>query len=282
MIISLLIAASQALPAYPDAWILKLERGKPVQQLRASFQRSQVVSNEPVKASLDWAHYGSMSDGQIVAFYSREAPDRSKAGQIHLIGPSGKRVKAVSMPKPFDGGKHAFRGEQLWPPVLEASYYDAKLSAFQRSLLVMDAKGHWNKFQNATKAISGRHPNELFIGFIEGGTLSGAGKLAKVAIVDRKTGSQRIVSGGEFRSVLWPSAKAAFDLWGAVAFFINPVSWPGFPTDPAYVMSGLGQYTDEEDMTAGKSAVFFPNGKMIEKYYHGSPLIATTVRGNTM
>ncbi len=146
----------------------------------------------------------------------------------------------------------------------------------------MDKSGQWHNFPHSTRAIQGRHQDELFLGTIEGGFFSPSAKLTKVLIVDKQSGKGRAVSAASFRSVLWPAARAAYDRWGAVAFFRNPVDRPGYAADPAYIISGLELYTDKEDVEAGTSAIVFPDGRVFTKPFHWNPLIATTTRGKTM
>ncbi|MCC7102862.1 MAG: hypothetical protein IT206_07270 [Fimbriimonadaceae bacterium] len=209
----------------------------------------------------------------------------SSPGQLTYSDVSGKQVLKTSW-TPNQFGVGAVKGSSqlraLEPFALGASTWLEKNQTFANAMLVWDARGRWHTFQGASMWVAGRTPSELYLGQFDDNLHNVKANLLKVWIVDRRTGRSQSVTPPAFRMLLWPAARAALDRWGPATFFQNPISRPGYPSDPAYIVSGLERYTDSEDVMSGKSAIVFPNSKIFTKNFHLNPLIATTVREKTM
>ncbi|MCC6685859.1 MAG: hypothetical protein IT205_02580 [Fimbriimonadaceae bacterium] len=146
----------------------------------------------------------------------------------------------------------------------------------------LDMAERWRTIAGANQWTHGRTFDEFFCAKLWGDGLDPNAKLITAWVVDRRSGSSKKLTATQFRSCLWPAARIAYDRYGPGAFFANSVERPGYPSDPAYVVSRIHEHYDREQAPTGKSAVIFPNGQVVEKEYHGSPLIATTMRGKTM
>ncbi len=186
----------------------------------------------------------------------------------HSIGPSKWSVSDWSAGQPL--------------PFAFMSGTEASGGTREVTIQILDSMKKWHAYSGASLWTYGRNRDEIFVAKLKWAPIFPASKLEKAWIVNRKTGLGKPVTPTEFRKLLWPAARTAYDRWGPFFFFMNPVSDPGYPSDPAYVITCLFPYTDTENVDAGKSAIVFSNGKVILKPYHGTPLIAAKRVGSKM
>ncbi len=199
-----------------------------------------------------------------------------------VYGPSGKIIFSHSFPPSYSVSLAKSSVDvEVEPPVFRTRLKVTKEEG-KFGLLMLSEKKRWFAFPGARHWTHGRTNSELFFAKLWGDGLDPSAKLLAAWVVDRKSGSSKKLSETQFRSILWPAARVAYDRYGPGAFFANFVERPGYPSDPAYVVSRIHEHYDREQETTGKSAIVFPNGQVVEKEYHGSPLIATTMRGKTM
>lgn len=278
MITAILLSTVSLTTTYPEVHALRVAEKHEV--MRISF-RDGIRSRH----KLSTTPTGVLPDGNLwqLRYLSRTAD--ASPGQLAYSDVSGKQVLKTSW-TPSQLGVGPVKGSSqlraLEPFALGASRWLEKDQTFANAMLVWDARGRWHTFQGASMWVAGRTPSELFLGQFDDNLHNVKANLLKVWIVDRRTGKSLTATPQAFRKLLWPAAWAALDRWGPATFFQNPISRPGYPSDPAYVVSGVERYTDSEDVMSGKSAIVFPNGKIITKNFHWNPLIATTVRGKTM
>ncbi len=277
MMLPLLFVLASSESSYPRVWVAQGAEKPSV--VKVSFGKGLEIYGE-----LPTVPHAVSATGNTWQF---KYVDVEKGGRGRLIvsAANGKvTFRTAVTPEPYDIGtlKDTLQIRSSEFDALGGSRWLPKEQRFSSTILVWDSSGKWHSFPNASMWVSGRNTSELFLGQFDGDLSKSDTKLVRGWVVNRKTGKATTVSPRAFRDLLWPAARVAFDKWGAGPFFLNPVARPGYPTDPAYVISKLEPYTDSEDVAAGKSAIVFPNGKIITKSYHWNPLIATTMRGKTM
>ena len=199
-----------------------------------------------------------------------------------VYGPSGALAYSHTFPANYFVGPAKSSEDVEVEPSVFLNRREGGHAGDRSELLLLTTNRRWLSFPGARHWTHGRNSGELFFAKLWGHFFDPNAKLLTAWVVDKRTGSSRKLTATQFRSILWPSARIAYDKYGPGAFFGNFVERPGYPNDPAYVISRIYEQYDEEQAVTGKSAVIFPNGQVVETEYHGSPLIATTKRGKTM
>ena len=224
--------------------------------------------------------------GEFYKSWDDLAPKQTDKRTFQVYSAKKQLVFSVGYPASFDIGptKTGISGWEAGEPLpfAFAGYREAKTPDERVSIQVLDSQRRWHSYPGAKLWTYGRTRDEIFVAKLKWAPIFRASKLEKGWIVSRKTGLGKPVNPSEFRKLLWPAARIAYDRWGPFFFFMNPVSDPGYPSDPAYVITSLFPYTDTENVDAGKSAIVFPSGKVVIKTYHGTPLIAAKRVGGKM
>ncbi|MBL8060724.1 MAG: hypothetical protein JNK63_08435 [Chthonomonas sp.] len=229
---------------------------------------------------------GVGSRGEFYKGWADQAPKQSDIRTFQVYSATKNLLYSVKIPSAYGLGPAKptvsdwVSGEKL--PFAFAGYREAKTPDERVSIQVLDSQRRWHSYPGASLWTYGRTRDEIFVAKLKWASIFRASKLEKAWIVSRKTGLGKPVNPIEFRKLLWPAARIAYDRWGSFFFFMNPVADPGYPSDPAYVITSLFPYTDTENVDAGKSAIVFPSGKVVIKPYHGTPLIAAKKVGRTM
>lgn len=277
MILSILVGITSSLDTIPGVWVLQVQGNTKV--ARVNFDNSRKLESQLTFIPNSVTGTGSTWQLKYIDV------ENGGRGRLLKSAADGKILFQTAIsPAPYSIGptKDTPRLRSSAQEAVLASTWLPKVQRFAPAILVWDSKGQWHTYSSASMWVPGRDSNELFLGQFDGDLSNSKTKMLKGWIVNRATGKGRAVSPTALRNLLWPAAKVAFDKFGAGPFFLNPIWRPGYATDPAYIVSGLDQYTDAEGAAAGKSAIVFPNGKIITKDFHWNPLIATTIRGKDM
>lgn len=267
----------------PDIWSLQmLQTG---QKWQASSKRyspaGKLLNSSKSVIGVGGVYTGVLSDGTIWVWGFPNS-DREPFTRT-TYGLEGRRKTRYAFPLSYSVGLTKAAGPTQCDPVVVRGQLKGNAMASALVMFASTEQGKWMTIKGAHQWVEGRTSSEVFLGEFVGHPMYKSAKLTKVWLFDRKTGKSLMTTPGQFRSLLWPAARAAFDRFGAGPFFSIPVARPGYPKDPAYVVSGLVDpfYTDHDQETEG-SAVVFPNGRVVLTKYFGSPLLATTMRGPTM
>ncbi|MBL8060726.1 MAG: hypothetical protein JNK63_08445 [Chthonomonas sp.] len=283
MITSLLSLILLAQTNPPDFWALQMvQNGK---QWTVSSKRyspsGRLLATSKSISGVGGVYSGVNSNGTIWVWGFPSTDNEPFTKTTYSF--EGKRTSHHSFPSDYLAGLTKSTAPTQGDPVAVRGQLKGNTKPDGLVILASTEQGKWLTIKGAHQWVQGRTPDEVFLGGFVGHPLYKSSKLTNAWIVNRTTGKSVTLTSAQFRKLLWPAARAAFDRFGAGPFFSNPVSRPGFPQDPAYVVSRLVDpfYTDHDQETEG-SAIVYPDGRVILTKYFGSPLLATTMRGQTM